>query len=293
MKKFEYLKPKTVDEAISLLESHGEKGRYIAGGTDVIVKIKEKKWTPDYLISLRHIPDLAYIHRDPEGILRLGALTTHRMLEQSSLIRRYYPCIFDAVENIGSVQIRNVATIGGNICNAVPSADGVIPLLILGAQVTLAGPKGKRSLPLKSFFLGPGLTLMEPGEILTEFFIPPLPANSSGGYVKHTRREAMELPIVGVGCFLALSPDLKTCAKARIGLGVAAPTPIRAYLAEEYLQGQEVGEASLIEAGRIAAKETKVRDSIRGRAWYRRDMVEVLIRRVGLRVLEGIKGINN
>ena len=203
MKKFEYLRPKTVDEAISLLESHGEKGRYIAGGTDVIVKIKEKKWTPDYLISLRHIPDLAYIHRDPEGILRLGALTTHRMLEQSSLIRRYYPCIFDAVEHIGSVQIRNVATIGGNICNAVPSADGVIPLLILGAQVTLAGPKGKRSLPLKSFFLGPGLTLMEPGEILTEFFIPPLPANSSGGYVKHTRREAMELPIVGVGCFLA------------------------------------------------------------------------------------------
>ena len=244
MPSFEYLRPKSINEAISLLESHGEKGRYIAGGTDVIVKIKERKIAPDYLISLRHIPDLAYIHRDPEGILRLGALTTHRMLEQSSLIRRYYPCIFDAVENIGSVQIRNVATIGGNICNAVPSADGVIPLLILGAQVTLVGPKGKRSLPLKSFFLGPGLTLMEPGEIVTEFFIPPLPADSGGGYVKHTRREAMELPIVGVGCFLALSPDFKTCVKARIGLGVAAPTPIRAYLAEEYLQGQEISETN-------------------------------------------------
>ncbi len=289
MPSFEYLRPKSINEAISLLESHGEKGRYIAGGTDVIVKIKERKMTPDYLISLRHIPDLAYIHRDPEGILRLGALTTHRMLEQSSLIRRYYPCISDAVEHIGSVQIRNVATIGGNICNAVPSADGVIPLLILGAQVTLVGPKGKRSLPLKSFFLGPGLTLMEPGEILTEFFIPPLPANSGGGYVKHTRREAMELPIVGVGCFLALSPDLKTCAKARFGLGVAAPTPIRAYLAEEFLEGQEISEATLTEAGLIAAKETKVRDSIRGQAWYRREMVETLVRRMGLKVLERIK----
>ena len=289
MPSFEYLRPKSINEAISLLESHGEKGRYIAGGTDVIVKIKDRKMAPDYLISLRHIPDLAYIHRDPEGILRLGALTTHRMLEQSPLVRRYYPCIFDAAENIGSVQIRNMATIGGNICNAVPSADGVIPLLILGAQVTLVGPKGKRSLPLKSFFLGPGLTLMEPGEILTEFFIPPLPANSSGGYVKHTRREAMELPIVGVGCFLALSPDLKTCAKVRIGLGVAAPTPIRAYLAEEFLQGQEISEATLTEAGRIAAKETKVRDSIRGQAWYRREMVETLVRRMGLLVLERIK----
>jgi carbon-monoxide dehydrogenase medium subunit len=289
MPSFEYLRPKSINEAISLLESHGEKSRYIAGGTDVIVKIKERKMAPEYLISLRHIPDLAYIHRDPEGILRLGALTTHRMLELSSLIRRYYPCISDAVEHIGSVQIRNVATIGGNICNAVPSADGVIPLLILGSQVTLEGPKGKRSLPLKSFFLGPGLTLMEPGEILTEFFIPPLPANSSGGYVKHTRREAMELPIVGVGCFLALNPDLKTCAKARIGLGVAAPTPIRAYSAEEFLQGQEISEATLTEAGRIAAKETKVRDSIRGQAWYRREMVETLVRRMGLKVLERIK----
>ena len=289
MPSFEYLRPKSINEAISLLESHGEKGRYIAGGTDVIVKIKDRKMAPDYLISLRHIPDLAYIHRDPEGILRLGALTTHRMLEQSPLVRRYYPCICDAVENIGSVQIRNVATLGGNICNAVPSADGVIPLLILGAHLTLVGPKGKRALPLKSFFLGPGLTLMEPGEILTEFFIPPLPANSSGGYVKHTRREAMELPIVGVGCFLALSPDLKTCAKARIGLGVAAPTPIRAYLAEEFLQGQEISEATFTEAGRIAAKETKVRDSIRGQAWYRREMVETLVRRMGLKVLERIK----
>ena len=152
MPSFEYLKPTSIDEAISLLESHGERAKYIAGGTDVIVKIKEKKIAPHYVISLRHLSELSYIRRDPEGILRIGALTTHRMLEKSPLIRQHYPVITDAVENIGSVQIRNVATIGGNICNAVPSADGVIPLLTLGAHLHLIGPKGKRTLPLKKLF---------------------------------------------------------------------------------------------------------------------------------------------
>ena len=289
MPSFQYLQPTSVDEAISLLASHGEKARYIAGGTDVLVKVKERKWTPHYLISLRRIPNLAYIRRDHDGVLRIGGLTTHRMLEQSPLIRKHYPAIGDAAENIGSVQIRNVATIGGNICNAVPSADGVIPLLILGAHLTLVGPKGKRSLPLKSFFLGPGQTLIDPGEILTEFFIPPLLPRSGSAYFKHTRREAMELPLLGVGLYLALGDDFRTCVKARIGLGVAAPTPIRTLLAEEFLQGREINEATLAEVGKLAAKETKVRDSIRGQAWYRREMVEVLVRRVGLRVLERIQ----
>jgi CO/xanthine dehydrogenase FAD-binding subunit len=288
MEPYEYLKPRSLDEAISLLESHGEKAKYIAGGTDVMVKLKEKKITPQYLISLRHLSDLAYIRRDPEGILRIGALTTHRMLEKSPLIRQHYPVITDAVENIGSVQIRNVATIGGNICNAVPSADGVIPLLTLGAHLHLIGPKGKRTLPLKNFFLGPGQTLMGHGEILNEFFVPPLLPRTGGAYIKHTRREAMELPILGVGMVLSLAEDLKTCDKVRIGLGVAAPTPIRAYLAEEYLTGQEVNEQTLAETARIAEKETKMRDSIRGQAWYRREMVGVLINRLGMKCLERI-----
>ncbi|MBA4394262.1 MAG: hypothetical protein C0407_11995, partial [Desulfobacca sp.] len=254
-------------------------------------KIKESKIDPQYLVSLRRLPDLAYIKRDSEGILRIGALTTHRVLEKSPLIQKHYPALFDAVQNIGSVQVRNVATIGGNICNAVPSADGIIPLLTLGAQLTLVGPKGKRSLPLKSFFLGPGQTLMDHGEILTEFFIPPLPPRTSGAYIKHTRREAMELPILGVGMALSLAEDSKTCLKVRIGLGVAAPTPIRALLAEEFLTGKEVNEQTLGETGRVAGKETKMRDSIRGQAWYRREMVGVLINRLGPKCLERIRSL--
>jgi CO/xanthine dehydrogenase FAD-binding subunit len=288
LKKFEYLLPKSIDEAISLLESHGEAAKFIAGGTDVITKCKEKKIAPQYLVSLRRLADLAYIQRDAEGILRFGALTTHRMLETSPLIQKHYPAIHDAVQNIGSVQVRNVATIGGNICNAVPSADGIIPLLTLGAHLTLVGPKGKRSLPLKSFFLGPGQTLMEHGEILTEFFVPPLLPRTSGAYLKHTRREAMELPILGAGIGLSLGEDKKTCLKVRIALGVAAPTPIRALLAEEYLTGKEVNEQTLAETGQKAAKETKMRDSIRGQAWYRKEMVVVLINRLGMKCLERI-----
>jgi carbon-monoxide dehydrogenase medium subunit len=130
---------------------------------------------------------------------------------------------------------------------------------------------------------------MEPGEILTEFFIPPLLPQSGSAYWKHTRREAMELPLLGVGLYLALAEDRKTCLKSRIGLGVAAPTPIRALLAEEYLQGKAIDETTLTEAGKIAAKETKVRDSIRGRAWYRREMVEVLLRRAGLKVMTRVQ----
>ncbi len=288
MPAFEYLKPSSIDEAVSMMESYGERARYVAGGTDVLVKIKEKKIAPQYLISLRHLPELSHIQRDPEGILHIGALTTHRMLEKSPLIRQHYPVITDAVENIGSVQIRNVATIGGNICNAVPSADGVIPLLTLGTHLHLLGPKGKRTLPLKSFFLGPGQTLMEHGEIVTDFFIPPLLPRTGGAYIKHTRREAMELPILGVGMVLSLAEDFKTCVKVRIGLGVAAPTPIRAYLSEECLTGREVNEQTLAETARVAVKESRMRDSIRGQAWYRREMVGVLINRLGLRCLERI-----
>jgi CO/xanthine dehydrogenase FAD-binding subunit len=277
--KFDYLMPKSIDQAISLLQSHGDQARYIAGGTDVMVKIKEKKIAPKYLISLRHIQGLDHI-TFRNGELRIGATVTHRMLELSPVIRNRFPIVTDAVENIGSVQIRNVATIGGNIVNAVPSADGAIPLITLGGEVWMRGPKGERSMPLEELFVGPGQTLLEQGEILTEFVIPRLPPHTGGAYCKHTRRAAMELPILGVAVVISMEDDMKTCAQARIGLGVLAPTPMRAKNAEAVLQGKALNEAALKEAGKAAAAECKARDSLRGDAWYRRDMVEVLVPRV-------------
>jgi len=290
MKPFSYLVPKTLDEAISLHESYGKSAKYIAGGTDVIVKIKEGKLAPNYLISLRQAVsrDQPYLNAET-GELFIGAFTTHRTIETSPLVQARYPILHDAVRNIGSVQIRNVATIGGNLVNAVPSADGAIPLIAMDAKANIYGRKGKRSMPLSRFFLGPGQCDLESGEILTDIVIPPLAAHTGGAYVKHGRREAMELPMLGVGVLLSLEEDLATCAKARICLGVAAPTPFRPLSAENFLVGKPVTEVHLAEAGIMAGQESRVRDSIRGVAWYRREMVGVLVKRMGLLAFERAK----
>jgi aerobic carbon-monoxide dehydrogenase medium subunit len=287
MHPFSYLVPKTLSEAVSMHESHRGSAKYIAGGTDVLIKIKEGKLAPDHLISLRHISGQERPFLNPEtDELYIGAFLTHRAIERSTLVRHKYPILHDAVKNIGSVQIRNVATIGGNLVNAVPSADGAIPLIALDARARIYGPKGDRLMDLSRFFLGPGQCDLEGSEILIEIIVPRPSPRTGSAYVKHGRREAMELPMLGVGVLLSLEPDMTTCAKARICLGVAAPTPFRAHLAEAYLVGKPVTEVGLSEAGRIAAGESKVRDSIRGVAWYRREMVGVLVKRMGVLALE-------
>jgi aerobic carbon-monoxide dehydrogenase medium subunit len=290
MRKFTYLVPKTLDEAISLHESYGERARYVAGGTDVLAKIKEGKMTPDYLISLKHIvaQDRPYLNQET-GELFIGAFVTHRSIETSPIIRQNYSIIHDAVSNIGSVQIRNVATIGGNLVNALPSADGAIPLIALDAKAHIYGTKGQRTAELRRFFLGPGQPDLDWGEILTEIVVPPPAPRSGGAYVKHGRRSAMELPMLGVGVLLSLQEDMATCAGARICLGVAAPTPLRCLQAEKHLLDKPIDDNLLAEAGKIAAEESKVRDSIRGVAWYRREMVGVLVKRMGMTALQRAK----
>jgi len=277
--------PTTINEAISLHEKYGEGAKYIAGGTDVIVKIKEGKISPQCLISLRHLQGLDNIIYE-KGELRIGAMVTHRMLELSPVIRNEFPVLADAVENIGSVQIRNVATIGGNIVNAVPSADGAVPLIALGAEVRVIGPKEARIIALEDFFIGSGQTSLKTGEILVEFLIPKLLSHTGAAYWKHTRRAAMELPILGVAVLISLDDDMKTCTEARIGLGVVAPTPMRAKNAEAILKGSKVDEEILKKAGKAAAQECKPRDSSRGKAWYRRDMVELFVQRMAKVAME-------
>jgi carbon-monoxide dehydrogenase medium subunit len=289
MKKFKYLAPRSFDEAISLYESHGDKAMYIAGGTDVMVKVKQGKVAPDYLISLKHVKGLDQPRLDPHsGELVIGAFTTHRTLEKSTLIQQNYPILHDAVQHIGSVQVRNIATIGGNLVNAVPSADGAIPLIALDGVAKIYGTTGTRTVDLIHFFEGPGQTVIQPGEILTEIIIPPISPLAGGAYKKFGRRAAMELPLIGVGIVLVLEPKSNICLKARICLGVAAPTPLRTLGAETFLKGKEIDDQVLAEAGRMAAEESRVRDSIRGQAWYRREMVAVFVRRMGKLALERI-----
>ncbi len=290
MKAFKYLSPKSVEEAISFHGQHSETAKFIGGGTDVIVKVKEGWMEPDFLISLKKIEEMGELNKnEATGELSIGAMVTHATLEKSLMIQNEYPIIYDAVSNIGSLQVRNVGTIGGNLINAVPSADGAIPLIALDGVALLHGPDGERSAEVKDLFIEPYKTILKPGEILKKITISKQEPKTGSAYIKFGRRAAMELPLVGIGVLLTLDDDGKTCTKARIVLGVAAPTPMRAFDAEKLLVGKEITEELLIEAGKIAADESKVRDSVRGKAWHRKEMIRVNVKRMGLKCLDIIK----
>lgn len=289
MKPFKYLSPGTIEEAISFYGQHSETAKYIAGGTDVIVKLKEGWMEPEFLISLKKIAELSELHKnEATQELSIGAMVTHAVLEKSLMIQNDYPIIYDAVSNIGSLQVRNVGTIGGNLINAVPSADGAIPLIALDGTALLVGPVGERSCMVKDLFVEPYKTILKPGEILKKIVIPAQAPHTGSAYIKFGRRAAMELPLVGIGVLLTLDGNKKTCVKARICLGVAAPTPMRAYGAEKFLEGKQIDEAILAQAGNLAADESKVRDSVRGSAWHRKEMIRVQVRRMGLKCLAQI-----
>jgi len=288
VRSYEYLKPTSLKEALELLGRYGEKAKLVAGGTDLMVQWKKKIISPEYVISLRNVPELSFVTYESD--LKIGSATTHRTLELSPIIREHFPILLDAVSNLGSVQVRNSATIGGNICNAAPSADTAPPLLALDAVAHIAGPQGERTMPIAEFFKGPSRTALASGEIVTHFSIPRPSPNTGMAYWKHTRRKAMDLPILGVAVLLSFGQDGKTCAKARISLGVAAPTPMRARKAEAYLEGKEVDRGALDESGKIAAGEASPRTTIRGSQWYREEMIRVLVRRTGLMCIERAKG---
>jgi carbon-monoxide dehydrogenase medium subunit len=310
MKKFDYLKPYTLDETLILLDQYGNRAQLIAGGTDVMVMIKQKELSPEVLISLKNIPGLDEIEYN--GELKIGPMVTHRAIENSKLIREKFSALTDAADVLGSVQVRNVATIGGNICTAAPSADTAAPLLALGSQVKLKSSKAERTVPIEEFFTGPGETVLEKGEILTEILIPkPLP-NTGSAYWKLQRRGALDLPILGVAVLLSLDKATVTCSdllctaspistvlhslegdevfckEVRIALGVAAPTPIRTPKAENLLRGKKISDELLEKVAETAAKEAQPRDSIRGEAWYRRDMIKVLVKRMAMRCIERV-----
>jgi carbon-monoxide dehydrogenase medium subunit len=309
---YEYYRPATIDEAMALMEGSGGNGVYIAGGTDVMVLIRQKKLAPACLISLRNIGELTYL--ETGGGLNIGSAVTHNEIAKNALVQRSYSALADATKKVGSLQIRNVATMGGNICNAAPSADTACPLLVLDASAVIAGKGGERVVALDEFFLGPNKVALEKGEILKGFSMPAFGERTGSAYIKHTRREAMDLPMLGVAARVTVRVDgsevgcrdamctidsisniLKrfedeglVCEDARIAMGVVAPRPMRAKKAEEALKGKVISEKLLEEIGEIAASEAQPRDSIRGEAWYRRDMIKVLTGRAILRAVDRV-----
>ena len=275
---YDYLRPDNLEEALRLLKEYGPKAAIIAGGTDVMVKIRDTRKAPEVLVSIRGLNDLRYI--DKADDYRIGALTSHRMLEESDLVKTELSALYDGASKVGSVQVRNVATIGGNICNAAPSADTAGPLLVLDAVVFMEGPDGKRSVPITEFFTGTYRTVLKREEVLTEIRIPGEMEEFGSAYWKHSRRKAMNLPILGIA--VSVKMDDQIISDVRIGLTVAAPTPVRAYKAEDFLKGRPLSDEALSEAGRIAASTEccSLRDSLRGEAWYRAEIIETYVPRM-------------
>lgn len=274
---FELVTPHTLDEAVAVLEECGSKARVFAGGTDLLVQIRSGAAKPECLVDIKGIDELKGIKVTPAG-LEIGTLTTHRELETSPLIREKYPIIHDGCSKVGSVQIRNRATVGGNLCNALPSADSVGPLMALGAVLHVRGPKGWRQIPISDFFLGPRRTALQPGEILVKIVVPP--TNGQGAYIKYTRRKAMDLALLGASVFVETDQSGKVT-EARIALTTAAPVPMRAREAEASLKGQPLTDEVLARAGEIASREAQPRSSWRGSEEYRRHLLKILVPRAG------------
>ena len=277
MFKFDFVAPTSLDDAFQTLRERGPGGKLLAGGTDLLLQLKAHQVRPAYVVDLSRIPELSRLDYSPGEELWIGSMVRLRTIQQSALVQNWSPMIVDGAKLVGSHQIRNLATVGGNLCNAAPSADVAPPLIAGSATAEIAGPGGRRSAPLDSFFLGPRRTVLQEDEILLGVRVPEAPARSGGQYLRHTPRQEMDIAVVGVASHLILDDD--GCLDARIVLGAVAPTPIRASRAERSLIGKPITADGIEAAAKLAAEEARPIDDLRGSAGFRRHLVEVLARR--------------
>lgn len=282
--KFEYFEPKTLEEAYSLLATR--EGAYLlAGGTDLLVLMKKGVIAPKCIININKLPGLDFIE-ERENSLRIGALTRISILEKSSLIAEKYVALHEAAASLGSVHIRNMATVGGNLCRASPSGDIACPLLALGAKLMLASTSGVRELPIESFFIGPGLTALKKDEILIEIIVPKFQVGAGTAFLK-IGRTSVDIALVNVTVFIYSNSGV--CEDVKIAFGGVAPTPIRIRKAEEMLKGRALSsedEHILNEVCEAASEEIKPITDVRASAEYRRTVSKVLLKRAIKKALE-------
>ncbi len=284
MKNFDYLNVKTLEEAIRLLAENGGKAHILAGGTDVLVKLKQKQIAPDILIDIKGVSGLDGIDWIEGGGMRIGSLTTIRELEISSLVREHLPALADAAHCLGSVQVRHRATIGGNLCSALPSADMGPSLIGLGAWVVVAGPEGERELLVEELFADSGRNSLRIGEVVTVIEIPAWAPYTGGAYIKHAIKNAVDVAIVSVAVTVVTDKHKRVFEDARVVLGAVGPTPIRALKAEEYLRGRGIEETVIVKAGELSSKDARPRTTTE----YKTEMVGVLTRRAMREALQRI-----
>lgn len=280
LRKFEYLKLDSIKETISILSQYGGKAQILNGGTDLIVGIRDKIIQPEYVVDIKAIPQLNKITYSEQDGLHIGATATLNEISDSKVVQRNYPILAEACKTVGSYQVRNRATLVGNICNASPAADTTPPLLVLEAKVNIIGPTGEKIVPINEFFTGVKKNILKKGEIVTSVIVPSLRDEWTGVYLKQGRRKDVDLATVGVAV-VCIRDEI------RIALGAVAPTPIRAFKTEELLKGKTIDESLLEKAGKSALTEVSPISDVRSSQEYREEIIKVLVRRAVLQAKGG------
>jgi carbon-monoxide dehydrogenase medium subunit len=284
MGSIKYLRPKSLKEATANLLAYKD-ARVLAGGTDLILQMERKKVALTHLIDLSFIPGIDGLEMK-EDFLSLGTMISIQDIHESTQVREEFPAIAEAAGNLGCWQVRNRATLGGNLANAAPSAEMAPPLIALGALVKLVGPDGDRLLPLENFFKGPGVTDLQPGELLVEVMVPRPPAARKMIYLRHSLRRSMDISLVNMAvCF---DDDQNVTQNVRVVLGAVAPTPIRARKTEHLLEGKTLDQELINQAAELAAGECQPITDVRSTADYRREIVKVLVRRSFRALIGGV-----
>ncbi len=283
---FDYCAPRNLSDALEMLEHYGRDARILAGGTDLVQAMKEGKTAPAHVVSLHRVKELDYVSRE-DSLIRIGSLAKHADLAVAPILKENLPILCEAVRLIGSWQIRNVATIGGNLCTASPAADSAPVLLALSARVVIADRRGDNEMDLGSFFKGPGETVLGPTQLLKEIIIPWSKKPSAGCFLKLMRKKAVDLALVNVAFYAETDPSMSKLTHVAIAMGGVAPTPIRAPGAETSLLNlsYQEGIETIPKAAGLAVEATRPISDIRASADYRRTVVETFVRRAGERTL--------
>jgi len=287
---FEFASPRSLQDALKLFAQPGTV-RALAGGTDIIDQLKAGRRNADLVVDVKRIPQLQRLEFDSEG-LHLGAARCCTDVHHNRDVWQRYPALAESAGLVGSVQIQNRAAVGGNVCNAAPSADTTPALLVHDAKAIIASQRGNRVVPLTDFFAGPGQTVLQKGEILLGLLLPPPPEHSASAYLRFIPRNEMDIAVAGVGSYLELDPATHIVRKARIALASVAPTPVRARAAEAALEGRTLTEDLIEHAGEEAVKAAAPITDVRGSAEYRKELVKVLTRRTVRICQERITGVS-
>ena len=279
MKDFAYVAPSTLREAVNLLAEKGPQARALAGGTDLLVQLRAKRFDLDCVVDVKNIPELDELSFGPRRGLRIGAAVSCWRLYSDPEVLERYPGLVDAAAIIGGIQIQGRASLGGNLCNSSPSADGIPPLIGHGAVADIAGPDGRRKVPVEEFCTGPGQNVLQPGELLVALQVPSPRKNSGAHYLRFIPRNEMDIAVVGAGAHVELADRRRVFRSVRIALAAVAPIPLFAQEAGELLVGREVSEATIEAAAAAAAAAARPISDMRGPADYRRHLVGVLTKR--------------